>query len=153
MDTVGVSFHSVKRERESEVRIKLDAGATKPSKGTNASIGWDLYCKEGFWLNGGDRKLVKIGIRVELPHRIAAIIKERSGMALKGINVHGGVIDSDYRGEWGVILHNTTLANFYFDSGSKIAQFILVGEVRAEMEVVESLSDTVRGAKGFGSTG
>lgn len=102
------------------------------------------------------RALVPTGIFVELPAGLEAQIRPRSGLALKyGITVANSpaTIDSDYRGEYQVILQNLGGQDFIVKPGERIAQLVISSYEKVDWQVVNKLSDTGRGAKGFGSTG
>lgn len=117
-------------------------------------VGFDLYAPEDGFVDPLSRKLVKVGIATEFTEGHAGMICDRSGMANKGITVLGGVIDPSYRGEWGVILYNTTPTLYEFKRGDRIAQVLFVPVQLPEAEEVEGeLSVTARGSGGFGSTG
>ena len=101
-------------------------------------------------------KLISTGVYIELPKGYMALITPRSGLALKyGISIVNspGVIDSDYRGEIGVVLINLGKAPFTIFNGDRIAQMIITSFEKVELEVVENLLYTQRGNGGFNSTG
>ena len=129
-----------------------------PSYETLASAGMDLRAsiEEAITLNPLERTIVKTGLFLELPIGFEAQIRPRSGLAAKkGITVLNtpGTIDADYRGEIGVILVNLSNDPFVIEDGERIAQMIIAKHERAEWIEVDTLSDTERGAGGFGSTG
>lgn len=102
------------------------------------------------------RALIKTGLFLELPQGYECQVRPRSGLALKkGITVLNspGTIDADYRGEVGVILINLSNEDFTIEDGERIAQLVFAKHKQATFKVVESLSETERGAGGFGSTG
>ena len=104
----------------------------------------------------GQRAAVPCGIAIELPHGVEAQVRPRSGLALNyGVTVLNapGTIDSDYRGEIKAILINHGDAPFKIARGAKIAQMVIARHEQAELVESEALSDSVRGAGGFGSTG
>ncbi len=104
----------------------------------------------------GAHALIKTGFAMALPENYEAQIRPRSGMALKhGITVLNspGTIDADYRGEVGVILINHGSEAFTVQRGDRIAQMIIAPFVQADFQAVDSLSETERGAGGFGSSG
>jgi dUTP pyrophosphatase len=130
-------------------------GAKLPTK-KDEDVGWDLYCSEYIFIPVGKIMPVRIGIKTAIERGYAAIIKEKSGLAKDGVEVHGGVIDSGYRGEWLVLVKNNTESPLCFYQGQKVAQFILIKNESAIMVAVdeeEQLGDSVRGVNGFGSTG
>lgn len=103
-----------------------------------------------------ERTLVKTGLFLELPQGYECQVRPRSGLAFKkGITVLNspGTIDADYRGEVGVILINLSNEDFTVEDGERIAQLVFAKHKQAKFKVVESLSETERGAGGFGSTG
>lgn len=129
-----------------------------PHYETLASAGMDLRAnlEESITLKPLERAVVPTGIFMELPVGYEAQVRPRSGLAAKkGISVLNapGTIDADYRGEVGVILVNLSSEVFIVENGERIAQMVLAKHERAEWEEVDSLSETDRGAGGFGSTG
>ncbi len=129
-----------------------------PHYETIASAGMDLRANitEPITLKPLERTIIKTGLFMELPIGFEAQVRPRSGLAAKkGITVLNapGTIDADYRGEVGVILVNLSNENFTIENGERIAQLIIAKHERAEWLEVEELSETSRGAGGFGSTG
>ena len=132
----------------------VNGAAKKPMKATEFSAGYDLSGIEDYTLSPGERHLFKTGISMDIPKGLYGRIAPRSGLAYKkGIDVMAGVIDSDYRGEVGVILVNLSDSPVEFKSGDKIAQMIFESYHDLKVEVVDQLGMTVRGAGGFGHTG
>lgn len=134
---------------------RLNPAATMPAYAHPGDAGLDLYSCEEIELKPGERAGVGIGWAIEFPHGYVARILGRSGLALK----HGltgamaGVIDPGYRGEWKVIIVNLGHEPYRITVGERIAQAIFVPVVFADMTEVTELSDSARGAGGFGSTG
>ena len=130
-----------------------------PKYETPQSAGMDLraYLPDGpVTLKPLQRGLVKTGLFMELPEGYEAQVRPRSGLALKkGITVLNspGTIDADYRGEICVILINLSDEEFVINDGERIAQMVIARHEQAEVVQVEELTDTVRGAGGFGHTG
>ena len=129
-----------------------------PEYKTEGSAGMDLcYAgEEEVTLQPLQRSLLKTGLHIELPHGYEAQVRPRSGMALKhGIGVLNspGTIDSDYRGEIGVIAVNLSNEAYTIKPGERIAQMVIAKHEQAYLIEVEELSNTDRGAGGFGSTG
>ena len=129
-----------------------------PKYETLLSAGMDLraYLKEPIVLKPLQRKLVKTGLFVSLQPGYEAQVRPRSGLALKkGISVLNspGTIDADYRGEIGVILINLSDSDFKIDSGDRIAQMVIAKHETVSWKSVDKLDDSLRGDKGFGSTG
>lgn len=111
---------------------------------------------ESIILQPMDRAIVKTGLFIELPLGYEAQVRPRSGLAAKkGITVLNspGTIDADYRGEIGVILVNLSNEIFVVENGERIAQLVIAKHERAEWFAAEELTETSRGAGGFGSTG
>jgi len=129
-----------------------------PNYETLGSAGMDIRANltESITLNPLERKIVKTGLFIELPIGYEAQVRPRSGLAAKkGITVLNspGTVDADYRGEIGVILVNLSNEPFVIENGERIAQLIIAQHERAEWIEVDELSETSRGAGGFGSTG
>ncbi|XTZ12861.1 MAG: dUTP diphosphatase [cyanobacterium endosymbiont of Rhopalodia inflata] len=136
--------------------IKLREQAVIPRYEHNNDSGLDLISIEDVEIESGESQLVKIGISIELPPNTEAQIRPRSGLALKHkITVLNtpGTIDEGYRGEIGVILINHGKTSFQVIQGMRIAQMVIAPVIRVKIEEVNDLSDTIRGSKGFGSTG
>ena len=128
-----------------------------PKYHTALSAGMDLYAniEESIVLKSLERKLIPTGLFIELPEGYEAQVRPRSGLAIKnGITVLNspGTIDADYRGEIGVILVNLSAESFTVNDGDRIAQMVIAKHETAIWEEVAELSETDRGAGGFGST-
>lgn len=137
---------------------KLNEKATVPTYGSEFSAGADLYAciNEAMTIDAGETKLVHTGIAMEIPTGYVGLVFARSGLASKkGLAPANkvGVIDSDYRGEIMVALHNHGAEARIIEPNERIAQISLVPYLAADFNVVDELSDTVRGEGGFGSTG
>lgn len=137
------------------VQKHADHPAAKlPTRGSAAAAGYDLYASEKVVLPRGGRKVVQTGICLAIPTGHYGRVAPRSGLASKhGIDVGAGVIDEDYRGLLGVLLFNLGDADFTIEQGDRIAQLIIEKISTPEVEEVKDLTETVRGAGGFGSTG
>lgn len=141
-----------------EIKIINKSGHALPHYETLASAGMDLRAnlEAPVVLKPLGRAIVPTGIFMELPVGYEAQVRPRSGLAAKkGITVLNapGTIDADYRGEVGVILVNLSNEDFTVENGERVAQMVIVKHERAEWVEVETLSETDRGAGGFGSTG
>ncbi|WP_439470412.1 dUTP diphosphatase [Brevundimonas sp.] len=141
-------------------RLPHAEGLPLPAYETTGSAGMDLRAAvsadEPLTLAPGARALVKTGLKIALEPGYEAQVRPRSGLALKhGITCLNspGTVDSDYRGEVGVILINHGQEPFVIQRGERIAQLVIAKHEQAEMIEVEALDDTARGAGGFGSTG
>jgi dUTP pyrophosphatase len=135
---------------------KVNSKAILPKAATKNSACFDLYSCEDFVLYNSYFHKAKTGLIFEIPAGYHVEIYPRSGMASKGIIIPNspGIIDSDYRGEIMVMLYGIFMTNHeIFQVGSRIAQCRLVKDEPTSFQVVTSLSETVRGSGGFGSTG
>ena len=129
-----------------------------PKYETLLSAGMDLraYLEDPIVLKPLQRVLVKTGLFISLHPGYEAQVRPRSGLALKkGISVLNspGTIDADYRGEIGVILINLSDSDFMINTGDRIAQMVIAKHETISWKVVDELDDSLRGDKGFGSTG
>ena len=136
------------------------SGLEPPSYQSDGAAGMDLVCAlagpEQMLLAPGARALVPAGFSIELPPGFEAQIRPRSGLALNhGVTVLNspGTIDCDYRGEIKVLLVNLGQAPWRVERGARIAQLVVAPVSRIQAILAVSLSDTKRGAGGFGSTG
>lgn len=143
-----------------QLRIKkLNENAIIPTYGTDYSAGADLYVPKDsapITVEPHSTVLVKLGIAVEIPEGYVGLLFGRSGLASKRALAPAnkvGVIDSDYRGECMVALHNHSDIPATVEAGERIAQLAIVPYVKADFIECDELSDTVRGVGGFGSTG
>lgn len=141
-----------------KIRIINNSQNPLPNYETVASAGMDLRAdlKEKITLKPLERQLIPTGLSIELPVGYEAQIRPRSGLAFKfGISIVNspGTIDADYRGEIKVLLINLSSEDFLISNGDRIAQMVIAAHEKAEWEAVETLSETVRGAGGYGHTG
>lgn len=142
-----------------KVKIKLlDERATVPTYGTEYAAGADLYNLSGkeVKIPSHATVLIHTGISAEIPEGYCGLIFARSGLATKrGLAPANkvGVIDSDYRGEIMVALHNHTGEDATVEGGERVAQLAIVPYLKAEFECADELCETARGSGGFGSTG
>jgi dUTP pyrophosphatase len=133
---------------------KLDAKAVLPERASEFSAGLDLYSIEAVSLTRGERRLVRTGLAVAIPEGFYGRVAPRSGLAVKnGVDVMAGVIDADYRGEVGCLLYNAGDETVTLPARSKICQLIIEKIITPRPVWVDSLSETVRGSGGFGSSG
>ena len=129
-----------------------------PHYETNSSAGMDLkaFIDEPVILNSLERKIIKTGLYISLPIGFEAQVRSRSGLSIKhGLCVLNspGTIDTDYRGEVGIILINLSQESYTINNGDRIAQLVIASHEQAQWIEVNELSKTVRGINGFGSTG
>lgn len=141
-------------------KIFIETKEFIPKYGTEGSSGFDLqaYLPDGeVILNPGETKVISTGIKAIIPDHYEVQLRPRSGLAAKhGITLPNtpGTLDFDYRGDWGVILHNLSKEPFTITHGMRICQGVLAPVSKALFEEVEEVSeDTERGSGGFGSTG
>ncbi len=140
------------------VRIINKSKNTLPAYETAHAAGMDLRAdlETPVTLNPMERKLIPTGLHIELPEGFEAQIRPRSGLAFKygiGIVNSPGTIDADYRGEIKVLLINFSQEPFEINTGDRIAQMIVARHERVNWEEVEILTETSRGAGGYGHTG
>ena len=137
---------------------KLDERAVLPTYGSEFAAGADLYAvaDEELVFAPGETKFVKTGLAMEIPVGYAGLIYARSGLACKrGLAPANkvGVVDSDYRGEVMVALHNHSGVEQRVAPGERIAQLVIAPFLKASFVAKDELEDTARGEGGFGSTG
>jgi len=141
-----------------QISIINNSNNPNPKYQTKSSAGMDLmaFVDDPIIIESGQWKLISTGIYIKLPTGFEAQVRPRSGLALKkGITVLNspGTIDSDYRGEIGVILINHSKNNFIVNSGDRIAQLVIAKHESINLKNVESIDSSNRGTGGFGSTG
>lgn len=146
--------------------VKIYSESMVPTK-SNRDLGYDMYAVvteneqyhtdyEGnklICVEPGQTKLVDLGVKIGFPENYGGFLKERSGLASKGIHIHGGVIDNSYTGILKAVVYNSTNKNFYVKTGDRICQMVLIPLVHFELEEVEGLEETERNERGFGSSG
>ena len=136
---------------------RLRDDAILPTRAYPGDAGLDLVACERHELAPGERAMVGTGIAVAIPDGHAGLVTPRSGLAAKhGITIVNtpGLVDSGYRGELRVILHNTdTTEPFVVEPGMRIAQLVVVAVPEATLREVDALPDSERGEGGFGSSG
>ena len=141
-----------------QISIINNSNNPNPKYQTRSSAGMDLmaFVDDPIIIESGEWKLITTGIYIKLPTGLEAQVRPRSGLALKkGITVLNspGTIDSDYRGEIGVILINHSKNNFIVNSGDRIAQLVIAKHESINLKNVQSIDSSNRGTGGFGSTG
>ena len=142
--------------RNCEILITVTDPELAPTYAKLGDAGADLRAAENAVLRPGNRMLVKTGVSIALPEGYVALVHPRSGLALKhGITVLNtpGTVDSGYRGEIGVILYNSGHKVYEVKRGERIAQLVIQEYVQGNFSIVAELSESERGAGGFGSTG
>ena len=140
-----------------ELRVRrINPEAIIPAYAHSGDAGLDLHASEDVALDPGVARLVRTGVAIELPEGTEAQVRPRSGLALKhSVTVLNtpGTIDEGYRGEVGVVLINHGPATFQVTRGMRIAQLVVQKRWTVQVVEVDGLTDTTRGAGGFGSTG
>ncbi len=136
------------------VKVKLlHPDAKIPTYGSLEAAGFDLYAIKEEVLEPGKVTIVPTGVCLEVPQGYCYPFWDRSGLAAKGIQHFGGLIDSDYRGELKVIFFNSTSEPYNIKKGDRIMQGVFLPVVQAKFEEADELSETGRGVGGFHSTG
>lgn len=128
----------------------------EPEYKTEGASGFDLHAIHGLWIHPRKTVIVPTGLHIELPKGYELQVRARSGFTVKrDIIVKNGIgtIDSDYRGEIGVILYNIGKRSVYIEKGERIAQAVIMPVIKAKFKKVKSIKETKRGSKGYGSTG
>ena len=135
---------------------RLRPDATLPGRAYEGDAGFDLVACESAVLDPGERAVIPIGIAVEIPDGYAGFVQPRSGLASRhGITIVNtpGLVDSGYRGELMVVLHNTDRTEpFVVEAGMRIAQLVVLPIPEVELVEVDELPASERGARGFGSS-
>jgi len=133
---------------------RLSQSATLPHRSTPGAAGYDLSSAVNTVIPARGKEIVKTDLSIAVPEGTYGRVAPRSGLAWKHhIDVGAGVIDSDYRGNVGVVLFNHSERDFPVQVGDRIAQLILERIIVPDVVEVQELPDTIRGAGGFGSTG
>ena len=138
------------------MKIKLDENAIMPSYAHDFDAGLDLHCKnEGSAVcvpPFGGFKAFDTGVHMAIPPHFCGLVKTRSSMLSKGIKTDG-LVDADYTGSIRVKLYNHEHEPYKVERGDKIGQVLIIPVVSHDLVLVDSLEDTERGSRGFGSTG
>lgn len=156
---MNINFETQAETRKSPLEVRferIDPWAIVPTRAHRGDAGYDLYSSAAgdITLEPGQRHLFPTGIALAIPEGYVGLVKPRSGLASKkGIDVLGGVIDSGYRGDVGVILVNTDSEPQTIGEGERIAQLLIQPVMEVELLEVDRIGATTRGTGGFGSTG
>merc|ERR1719270_2102162 len=151
----GVSPKKLKLDDSDRLLVaKLSENATIPTRGSARAAGYDLYSAEDLTIPARGKGLVKTDLQIKVPHGTYGRVAPRSGLAWKNhIDIGAGVVDEDYRGNVGVVMFNHSDGEFAVKKGDRVAQLVCERISYPEVEVLNSLDETVRGEGGFGSTG
>ena len=132
---------------------KIDPSATLPTRAHPDDAGLDLYSLEAVTLPPGEGTVARTGIALALPPGTVGMVADRSSMAKRGFKTAGGVIDAGYRGEVHIVIRNISKETLNFGKGERIAQLLILPIFTPAPIEAESLDETSRGEKGFGSSG
>jgi dUTP pyrophosphatase len=140
---------------------RLSDGFRLPTRGVDLegriadpqAVGYDLYAPEDGFVEPLQRKLIGLGFAAAFTEGYVGLLLDRSGMASKGLHRFGGVIDPSYRGEWKVILYNSTHQTLEYRRGDRLVQVAFMRVEKPEPTEVSALEETQRGGGGIGSTG
>lgn len=132
---------------------RLTKSAKLPERGTVGSAGLDIFADEEIALLPDTTSKVSTGIAIELPPGTVGLFLDRGSLGSNGIHNFAGVIDADYRGELFVVLHNATNREILIKKEQKITQMVVLPYIALHPYEVKELSETMRGAGAFGSTG
>lgn len=135
------------------MKVVLDEGAKLPTKAHETDAGWDLYSREWHWVYAGKSEIIDTGVHIEIPKGYVGFLKSKSGLNVKHDITSDGVIDCGYTGSIVVKLYNHGKEDYAIDEGDKISQLVILPINTDTLEIVDSLEETDRGNKGFGSSG
>jgi dUTP pyrophosphatase len=138
-----------------QIRIKkLDPSVPDLGYAKAGDAGLDLYAREHTVLVPGVQTAIATGVAIEIPEGYVGLVWDKSGLSIRhGLKTLGGVVDSGYRGEVMVGMINLSTTPYTFEKGDKVAQLLIQKVEHARFEIVDELSETERGATGFGSSG
>lgn len=138
-----------------DIKIKLlSPWGRLPAKNNRSDAGWDIYSAENVVIKTGKKVVVHTQIASRIPKEYFVSFRDRSGLAAKyGLHILAGVIDCDYTGEWLVVIANLGEGDYEIKKGDRIAQAVLHKVYDVNLSETRVLKDTLRGQKGFGSSG
>lgn len=135
------------------MKIVVDPGCKAPTRAHEYDAGLDLYAAEPVYIAPHDFAVVETGVHVEIPKGFVGLLTSKSGLMAKGGLTCRGTIDCGYTGSIKAIIFNHSFKTHKFEPGDKVTQLVVLPCITPELEVVETLEETERGAGGFGSTG
>ena len=135
------------------MKIVLDQNAIAPTRAHETDAGLDLYAREKQTIPARGYASFGTGVHVEIPHGCAGLLVSKSGLNVKDNITSTGLIDEGYTGEIVVKLYNNGFHDYTVEAGSKISQLVVIPVRYEAVEIVESLGETERGSRGFGSSG
>lgn len=131
---------------------KLSNKATTPVRHLEGA-GLDIFTAEETIIPAHSAKLIKTDLQIKIPNNHMGLLMGRSGVSLNAnLIIHSGIIDQDYRGNIGIIIHNLNKENIKIKSEKKIAQLIIIPIIQPIIKIVDSMDKTERDQKGFGSS-
>ena len=136
-----------------KIKIKQFEGGKLPEYKRDGDVCMDCYARKQVTVSSYGRRLVPLGFALGLPKGYEAVIRPRSGMTKDGVEVSIGTIDTNYRGELMASVYNTREDEYTIEAEDRICQLAIRKAPKVQWNVVTELSDTVRGANGFGSSG
>ncbi|MDU3705499.1 MAG: dUTP diphosphatase [Veillonella sp.] len=139
-----------------QMKVKLvNEYAQLPTRGSKDAAGLDLYCPFHIKVPADSQKKIPLGIAVEIPQGYMGLLALRSSMSKTPLRCANsvGIIDADYRGELSIAYENISCSDYTIFRGDRIAQLIIVPIAIVDVEEAQTLSETERGAGGYGSTG
>ena len=134
------------------MKVKLDPGAYVPERAHPTDAGLDLRARDGIWIHPGEHVILDTGVHVAVPAGFVGMITSKSGLMGNGITCRG-TIDSGYTGSIRAVLYNHGPEGYLVQKGDKICQLVVMPIYVEDIEIVQHLDETDRGAGGFGSTG
>lgn len=135
------------------LKVMLDEGAKMPTRAHSADAGIDLYAKDSAIVCAKDSCTFDTGVHIEIPQGYVGFLKSKSGLNVKYGIASEGVIDAGYTGSIVVKLYNNDGFDYKVNAGDKISQLVLLPIITPDLELVDTLESTERGANGFGSSG
>lgn len=135
------------------VVLNPDKGGILPTKAHRVDAGFDLYAPRDFVVFAHENAAIDLGVHFEIPEGYVGFIMSKSGLNINSNLTTEGVIDSGYTGSVVAKVYNNGDKDYYFKAGDKVTQIVFVPIPEVELNVVDTLEDTERGANGFGSTG
>ncbi|MCP3665482.1 MAG: dUTP diphosphatase [Gammaproteobacteria bacterium] len=149
-DSEGEDASDINPGNLSALVVPIKRGAKRPYRATSGSAGYDLYLPADITLRPHTITTIPLGLQIQLPPHYYLQLKGRSSLEKKGINLRGGVVDSDFRGDIAVILSNTKAEVIRLSAGQKVCQGIILKYHEANFVPANKLQPTTRGDCGFG---
>lgn len=135
------------------IKVKLDPGAKLPTRAHTKDAGLDIYAAEDAIIRAGSHAIIETGVHIEIPEGYVGLLTSKSGLMSDSGLTCRGTIDADYTGTIKAVVFNQGSQIYSVQAGDKITQLVIVPIITPELEIVDELPETERGADGFGSTG